>query len=558
MSVLTTTIFKIVLALTIVVSVTGGLLAWRERPEPGAVPLIALLAGQCWWAATLIFRIDATELGAKIFWVDVSWVGIGLIPVAWLFFSLEYAGYTEYTTRKYILASLVVPAITAVLGVTNDIHHLLYVESALVQRDAMTTLSRTPGVWFWVTAGYTYLLGLLGAIPLFQLVSSSVRTFRGQSVTLLVGIFAPWIVNILYLFEMFPTAGVDPTPIAFAVSGVAYLGALTRFQLFGTNPSPIRHARATVFNRMQQGALVLDSHDNVVDMNEQAASALDTTAQNALGQPILHVCPDFTPWTATSGANQSIFRPPDLNRAYDVSESHIRDIHDRLLGRVITLHEISDLLRQQQRLEVLNRVFRHNIRTNTQVILGNANYLATHNSETKATAVEENALEIQDISDKVRAILDVFKQGREEQTYIQLATIVEETVKSVRDEYPAVETSITPIDEDLYVDSLFDTVCSNVIENAAQHNTNPDPQVRVSVETRQNTIEITVTDNGPGINDHELALVSQGTETPLEHGSSFGLALIVWGTDIAGGDVTFDDNSPTGTIVTIRAPLRAK
>ncbi|MBX0298260.1 diguanylate cyclase [Halomicroarcula sp. F27] len=555
---LTTTIFKFVLALTIVVSVTGGLLAWRERPEPGAVPLIALLAGQCWWAATLIFRIDATGLSAKMFWVDVSWIGIGLIPVAWLFFSLEYAGYTEYTTRNYVLLSLLVPAITAVLGVTNDAHHLLYIDSTLVQQDGTTTLSRTPGAWFWVIAGYTYLLGLLGAIPLFQLVSSSVQTFRGQSVTLLVGIFAPWVVNILYLFEVLPTAGVDPTPIAFAVSGVAYLGALTRFQLFGTNPSPIRHARATVFNRMQQGALVLDSHDNVVDMNPQASSALDTTPHDALGRSISHVCPDLTPPIATSQANQSIFRPPDSNRAYDVSESCIKDIHDRLLGRVITLHEISDLLRQQQRLEVLSRVFRHNIRTNTQVILGNANYLATHNSETKATAVEENALEIQDISDKVRAILDVFERGREGHTDVPLETILAASIEAARNEYPAVEISATPVDEDIYVNSLFDTVCSNVIKNAAQHNTNPDPRVTVSVETQQNAVEITVADNGPGIDDHELALISQGTETPLEHGSSFGLALIAWGTDIAGGDVTFEDNDPTGTIVTIEAPLRSQ
>jgi signal transduction histidine kinase len=548
---------KIVLVGTIAVGVTGGLLAWRERPEPGSFPLVLLLAGQCWWSATLFFRINATTIASKVFWVDLSWIGIGLIPVAWLYFALEYAGYDEYTTRPYLLAVSVVPAVTAVLGLTSEFHHLLYVESQLIEQGGVTVLSRTPGVWFWIIAAYTYLLGLLGVLPLLQLVTSDVSTFRGQSLALLVGIVAPWVTNLLFLFDMLPTAGIDPTPVAFGVSGIAYLGALTRFHLFGANPTAIRHARDVVFKRMQQGALVLDSHDNIIDLNDRAADALGLLPGDALGRPIEYASPNLAVNGASTRSGHTMFRPQNSNRAYDVSVSTVTDIHDRTIGRVITLHDISEHLRQQQRLEVLNRIFRHNIRTSTQVILGNAEYLASNNSEEKSATLQREALEIEAISQKVRTIIDVFEQGRRQRTSLRLDSILSEAVDTAAADYPVVDIHYEPITEIIHVDSLFDTVCQNVVENAVEHNAKPDPQVWITVEidAESDHVSITVADNGSGIDDNELRLIEEGTETPLGHGSGFGLALIAWATDIAGGSICFDDNDPTGTVVTIEAPI---
>ncbi|MDS0222299.1 ATP-binding protein [Haloarcula sp. S1AR25-5A] len=544
-----------VLVATVGVGVTGALLAWRERPKPGADPLVLFLVGQCWWSVTLIFRINAVSLQSKVFWVDVSWIGVALIPVAWLLFALEYAGYQEYTTRRYILLYSIVPAITAFFGLTSQHHQLLYTSSVIIQENGVATLTRTPGIWFWVIAIYTYLLGFLGALPLLQLVTSRVNTFRGQSLSLLVGLLAPWATNVLFLLDLLPTAGVDPTPIAFAFSGVAYLGALTRFQLFGATPTPIRHARDSLFKRMQQGAVVLDTHGHIVDINDQATTILQTPPDEALGQPLKQVSPDLSALGRTARTGQTIFNPSGTSKSYDVSESLLTDIHDRTIGQVITLHDVSDLLRDQQRLEVLHRIFRHNIRTNVQVILGNTEYLATHNSTAKAETLKKHALEIQELSDQVRAVIDIFEQGREDREPLNLNSILREHVASIRAEYPEVTVEYTHGPDGIAVDSLFNVVCSNIIQNAAQHNTSPNPRVAITVEQDGESVLIRVRDNGPGIDQNELALIEQGTETPLEHGSGFGLALAAWGTDIAGGTVDFESTDSTGTVVTLRAPI---
>ncbi|MFB6298061.1 MAG: histidine kinase N-terminal 7TM domain-containing protein [Salinirussus sp.] len=557
MSVSALTVMKVVLVVTVGVGVSGGLLAWRERPEPGALPLVALLAGQSWWSATLFFQVTANGIGAKTFWVDVSWLGIAVIPVAWLLFSLEYTGYSRYIRPKYVALLSIVPVVTAALGLTDSYHDLLYVNSTLVERGGARILNRTPGVWFWVITGYTYLLGLLGSIPLLRFVTSDVDTFRGQSLAILVGIFVPWVTNSLFVADVLPTAGIDPTPVAFSVSGIAYLGALTYFQLLGTAPAPIRKARLTVFERMQEGAIVLDRHDHVVDMNEQAVRALGAGRSEVLGCLLGEAFPNLAEVIGKRPrSGQTDFRPDDGGSAYDVSISQLVDVHGREVGRILTLHDISGYLRQQQRLEVLNRVFRHNIRNNMQVIIGTVEHMIEHSSEVEGRAVLENAREIDEISDKIREVLDLFEQERGPTRPRPLGSLLRKAVTPVRNECPEVSIHGEFGPEGVYVDRALQPVFSNVVENAAEHNTSDDPRVRIEAEEAPDgeRVRVVVEDNGPGIDDQELALVEEGTETPLRHGSGFGLAVIVWGTEITGGTVSFEEGDPTGLKVTIDIP----
>jgi signal transduction histidine kinase len=557
----TLTIMQGILIATIAIGTAGGLLAWRERPEPGAVPLTILLAGQCWWSATLFFRVSASGMVDKIFWMDVTWVGLAILPVAWLFFSLSYTGYSQYIKPRYVALASIIPAITVVLGLTNDFHHLMYVRSTLVEINGDWVLSRTPGIWYWVIGAYTYALGFVGAIPLLQFVTSQVNIFRGQSLAILFGVTVPWGANALYLLGVLPTGGIDPTPIAFSLSAMAFLGALTRFQLFGTSPTPIRPARQSAFERMAEGVIVLDRNDNIVDLNEQAEEVIATDSGETLGNSVDAVLPHSGDLTnGSSNGDTSVFDPEDDSGAYDISVNEITDDTGRTTGQIVILHDISEYLRQQQRLEVLNRVFRHNIRTNTQIIVSQADYLADHNSEDRAQTVQQNALEIKEFSDKIRTILNLFEERENGDQTVSLGTLVWSNVETIRDTFPevSIHTDVGSEVEQLYVDSRLDDVVFNVLENAAQHNPKPDPQIWVEVTREDDHVQIAVTDNGPGIEETELVLIEEGMETPLNHGSGLGLALIVWGTDILGGDVTFESNDPTGLVVTLDVPIHSR
>ncbi|GAA0535547.1 hypothetical protein GCM10008994_08250 [Halorubrum ejinorense] len=68
-------------------------------------------------------------------------------------------------------------------------------------------------------------------------------------------------------------------------------------------------------------------------------------------------------------------------------------------------------------------------------------------------------------------------------------------------------------------------------------------------------IEVTVADDGPGIEPTEYDVLKRGTETPLRHGSGIGLWIVKWGVDHLGGRISFDARDPRGTTVTVSVPV---
>ncbi|MGM0605535.1 MAG: histidine kinase N-terminal 7TM domain-containing protein, partial [Halobacteriota archaeon] len=332
-----------VLLVTVAVGVAATLIAWRERYEPGALPLVVMLAGQSWWSTFLIFQLRATTLDAKMLWVSISWFGVVVIPVAWLLFALEYTGRDYYVRPRYVGLASVIPVITVGLALTGEFHELLYVESVLVEQNGTLRLSHTVGPWYWVIAGYTYLLGLLGSIPILELVWSDTLPFRGQSVALLVGTLAPWASNALYLADVIQTFGVDPTPVAFSISGIAYLGAFTRFRLLGTSPSPTLRAPRLMFEQMQEGAVVVDGNDNVVDVNDRIQKTVGVSPNGILGTPAAEIIPEYDRLPADGSLSRPLsIRTETGTKQYDVVVTRISNVRNRTIGRVITFHDISD------------------------------------------------------------------------------------------------------------------------------------------------------------------------------------------------------------------------
>lgn len=548
------TLLSGILLATIAIGTAAALIAWRERPEPGAVPLVLMLAGQCWWSALLIFDLEASTLGTKVFWANLRWIGVVIIPLGWVLFSLEYTGRDRYVRPRYVALLAIVPALTVVFALTDSA--LLYTDSRLIYENGIPLLSRTPGPWFWVITVYTYLLGLLGSLPLLELIRNDSLPFRGQSAALLVGILAPWVSNVLFLAGAIPISGLDPTPVAFSISGVAYLGALTRFQLFGTSPSPNPRARRLLFERMPDGAIVTDGHGSVVDINETGAAILGTAPNAVLGKPLREVAPDDTlvP-TDGSPSEQRPFPSPHDDRLYDVAATCITDIHDRTIGHVITFHDVSEHVRQQQRHEVLNRVFRHNIRTETNVISSYTELLADRQSQAVADEITASARRIEELATKAREIIEVFERGRKSIEPVSLESLLDDGIATIREEYPAARIDRASDLNGIYVASVLEPVFTNLIENGVEHNTGSDPVVRVGVETAGDLVRIRIEDDGPGIDESERSTLERGTETPLEHGSGLGLWLAKWGAEIAGGSVTFAANEPTGSVVTVEVPV---
>jgi len=92
-----------------------------------------MFIGQVSWVACSLFEIQAQSTQAKLLWSELLCIGVVIIPVAWLLFSLESTGRDQYVQPRYVLLLLVVPAITVALALTSQSHDLLYTTSEVVE-----------------------------------------------------------------------------------------------------------------------------------------------------------------------------------------------------------------------------------------------------------------------------------------------------------------------------------------------------------------------------------------------------------------------------------------
>ncbi|TKX83309.1 HAMP domain-containing histidine kinase, partial [Halorubrum sp. SS5] len=123
-------------------------------------------------------------------------------------------------------------------------------------------------------------------------------------------------------------------------------------------------------------------------------------------------------------------------RPYEATIRDVVDDHDRTTARVITYHDVGAYLGQQQRLNVLNRVFRHDVRTETNLILGYLEQLRSDPTDERAMSViSDSAERMLDLSERTRTAGELF-DPTEESEWTPLPAVVDEAVDEARADDP--------------------------------------------------------------------------------------------------------------------------
>lgn len=229
-------------------------------------------------------------------------------------------------------------------------------------------------------------------------------------------------------------------------------------------------------------------------------------------------------------------------------------------GRVWSFGIYTDITEQKERerrLEVLNRVLRHNLRNDLTVVLGLADELRERtDDETHRDLLERllrKAEQIASLSDRARQIERSVRREDADTSPLDVTESAESVARQYATEYATpIDISVpeTPV---MAADGRLGRVVGELIENSLEH-AGEAPTVSVTVDPSPETVSVTVTDDGPGIPDHELDVLT-GNEpiTQLSHGSGLGLWLVIWVTESYGGTVRFE-NTAGGASVTLTLP----
>lgn len=207
----------------------------------------------------------------------------------------------------------------------------------------------------------------------------------------------------------------------------------------------------------------------------------------------------------------------------------------------------------QVRLRVLNRVLRHDIRTDVNVIEGYLDLLlSSDDPDDRADHEQRIRSRIRSLTrtaDRARYLESLVAEESNREEEVALDDAIRAATGAVGDRYPELSVSVSQ-QSGVFVRStqLLAPALEAVLENAVEHNDAADPRVEVSVTTTAETAVVSVTDDGPGIPAAEVEALQAETESPLEHTSGLGLWLAKWATNEAQGRLEFEETDDGTTV----------
>jgi PAS domain S-box-containing protein len=342
--------------------ITGlvALYAWDRRARAsGARALVFLALAIAEWTMGYALEIAGADLATKIFWGKSQYIGIVTVPLLWIIFAYSYSTRGTRMTPRTVGLLSIIPLITLLLAFTTESHRLIWSDTQIGTFGTFSALEVTHGLWFWVYWTYTQILLFVGTVFILRSFNRTKGLFRRQNVILLIAVLTPWVGNVIYVTRLSPIPNLDITPFAFTISMLVFAWGIFSFKLVDLPPV----ARDVVVETMTDGMIVLDTQGNIVDINPAVQMALGLSASQAIGQRAKDV---FNAWSSLveryehtlEAQDEIVFGEGESRIWYELRMSPLVGSRERLLGRVVTVRNITEKKRAEEALRFSEEKYR--------------------------------------------------------------------------------------------------------------------------------------------------------------------------------------------------------
>ncbi len=518
--------------------------------KPGAKWFVTTIATITVWSTTYGVALLVSDPTIRLALEAVTWVCLLWLGFFFLAFALGYTGRAGLLERPAFRAVGAVPAVGSLLALTNSSHGLLWDGVRLTTRGVETVVQ-----YRILPLGYLFILVAMllvtfGTVLLFDTVLSYGPLYRREAAAVGLSPVPPGLAVLGWAVGIGPAANL--TTLAFLPHIALDAYAFVRSDMFEFNPATRRAGERAAIDDIATPVAIVDVAGRLVNLNPAAEAMLGVEKRDALTAPLVDLIDgdQFAP-----GADDDRFTVAngDRRREYKIGQTELTDGGGSRLGYTVVFQDITDEIRRERRLEVLNRFLRHNVRNESVVIQARAELLSESLSGQEAdhAATIERAVDrLVDSGDKARTLAEADTDSEDFEA-VEVRRLVDGIVDSLAEEYDRTVTVTLP--EDFTVRSqpvMLEVIVTNLVENALQH---AGGAVTVSGGVDGEVFTLSVADDGPGIPEHELDVLDRGQETPLDHGSGIGLWLVRWATTTLSGTLDFDTSD--GTTVTVRVPL---
>lgn len=339
-----------IVILTVVLFYTLG----KRRTLIGRAFLFLLVCAWIWTAA-FILELVSTTLEMKLLFAKIQFIGIVLIPVAWLHFALVHVG-RRLKIHFWILIFLIV-ALSFVFILLVPMPNLFWGYPSLIPvNGAFNVVDYDYGPLFtYVLMPFTNILILSSLGLLVHLFLEHHTLYKKQTLLIIVGTSIPLVMNILYIFGITPVTHLNYSTASLSITGVLFGYALFKFRYLDVYPL----ARDIIFEQMQDPVLVLNERKVIIDANRAAIGLVPVSVDlvgsdyHKLESLYFHEgLMDSLSDTGKSGPEDSVAIE---SRLFDVTVKQVEDIRGQGGCTIILFHDVTERENLHRKIEELGR-----------------------------------------------------------------------------------------------------------------------------------------------------------------------------------------------------------
>lgn len=321
--------------------------------EAGLYLVLRYRTGLALWAGLILFSQALELVGYLLYWIKPTLTMVPFISLTqiffytlfcifWLIFVFIFTRHSAWIRLRNLILIIALPC--AYLPMMTA----LWIQGSVMDPTAMKIVgslmlspftSGLPGSLFII---FVYGVAIFSSLVLLRFFSKSNPVLRMMALPLLVG------PNLLALVAALELAGIHPIqPLSIHQLAIASITLIAFWAVFDLRfGSVLSSARETVIDQMQDGVLILDQQDRLIDINPAAQHILGSDSKNALKQNIIKIWPQGAALIfGQSGTNYSIgetaIQVDGLEYTYDISISKLLDAYQEPVGRVVVLRNIT-------------------------------------------------------------------------------------------------------------------------------------------------------------------------------------------------------------------------
>lgn len=220
--------------------------------------------------------------------------------------------------------------------------------------------------------------------------------------------------------------------------------------------------------------------------------------------------------------------------------------------------DITDEIQKSEQINVLNRILRHNLRNELNVIMG-LNHTIKNQTTNKdinnyCDKISKKISCLTRLTSESKTINDVLSSNNKLKI-LNLNTQIKYGLKECESDFDTSPININvPLDITVKSGDKLYVVIESLIDNALRYNNSQNPNINIFISKKTNEhIIFSIKDNGPGIEKQEKDIINNKKEiSELNHGSGLGLWLSKWIIEKYGGKINIHINDCGGTTIDIK------